>query len=358
MEFLKKNLTKNIILTLLYALITLVVVLHHEIWADEAQVWQLCRHLSLPELFKHLVNEGHPSFFYLLNMPFAKMGCSIMVMQIICWFSSCVAVLFLLWKSPFTGLTKFAIITSAGFLYFFPVIARSYSLIPMLVFALAFLYPKQKEHPYWYAILIAILANIHVLMFGFCTVLTLLFVYENLIVNRTEMNNSTKKNFSLATTIAVLGLGLVVFQLCGTMGSNVAIGFVLPDFFKIFSVFSLYFLNNINGYVTDYIYIAQHNINLSVVIMAIICAILYCCLFICLFLKNKKMFFISLLGIVFQFFVYIFSYQLLYTTRVFCGHVILIFAIWLAINQDDKKNILTKIINYCLYLCYLHFQMV
>ena len=90
----------------IYAVITLVLVLHHEVWRDEAQVWQLCTHLSVIDLFKHLVNEGHPSFFYLLNMPFAKLGFPILAMQIICWLASCGAVYLILNKSPFNKTTK------------------------------------------------------------------------------------------------------------------------------------------------------------------------------------------------------------------------------------------------------------
>ena len=67
----KREVIVNILLTILYALFTLMIVLHHEIWADEAQVWLLCKNLSVFELFKHLVQEGHPSLFYLLMMPFA-----------------------------------------------------------------------------------------------------------------------------------------------------------------------------------------------------------------------------------------------------------------------------------------------
>ena len=65
MEESKKTLFKNIICTILYAVFTLIIVLHHETWADEAQVWLLAKHLSIFDfsLFKHLVNEGHPSFF-------------------------------------------------------------------------------------------------------------------------------------------------------------------------------------------------------------------------------------------------------------------------------------------------------
>ena len=81
----RKNLKINILITILFALFTLNTVLRHEIWADEAQVWLLVKHLTPVGLIKHLVNEGHPSFFYFLVMPFAKLNFSIMAMQIICW---------------------------------------------------------------------------------------------------------------------------------------------------------------------------------------------------------------------------------------------------------------------------------
>ena len=111
----------NILYTLLYGIFTLVVVLSHEIWADEAQVWQIVQNVSFLGLFKHLVNEGHPSLFYLINMPFAKAGCSAAFMQIFCWLCTTLSV-FLLWQfAPFKQYTKFAITLSAGFLYFFPV---------------------------------------------------------------------------------------------------------------------------------------------------------------------------------------------------------------------------------------------
>ena len=96
----------SLIVALIYAIITLISVFHHEIWSDEAQVWMLTKYISLPELFPHLVNEGHPPFFYLIVMPFAKLFNNIIWMQLICWFSSVLAI-FLLWNnSKFSSLTK------------------------------------------------------------------------------------------------------------------------------------------------------------------------------------------------------------------------------------------------------------
>ncbi len=45
-EKINKTHVKNIILTFVYALFTLLIVLHHEIWADEAQVWMIAKNVS------------------------------------------------------------------------------------------------------------------------------------------------------------------------------------------------------------------------------------------------------------------------------------------------------------------------
>ena len=180
----KKKFFTNLLLTLLYGVVTLIIVLHHEIWADEAQVWLLVKNLSLAGLFKHLVNEGHPSFFYLLMMPFAKAGVSIFFMQFFCWLSTTVSVFLLLQFSPFEKFTKFAVVTSAGFLYFFPVIARSYSILPLLLFLAAILHKKTKIYPIAYALTLAMIANTHVIMFVFVLLLGLNFVYEYFVEER------------------------------------------------------------------------------------------------------------------------------------------------------------------------------
>ena len=157
----------SLVVALIYAIVTLISVLHHEIWSDEAQVWMLTKYISLPELFPHLVNEGHPPFFYLIVMPFAKLFNNIIWMQLICWFSSVLAI-FLLWNnSKFSSLTKAVITFSAPFIYFFPTIARSYSIIPLLVFLLAIFHNKTKERPFIYSITLFLLFNLHSIMYVF-----------------------------------------------------------------------------------------------------------------------------------------------------------------------------------------------
>ncbi len=334
----KKEIICSVIITILYAIITLIAVFKHEIWADEAQVWMLCKHLSIPELINHLHNEGHPSLMYLITMPFAKNFSDIIYMQLICWFSMCIAVFLLMYKSKFPYIVKFAIISSAGFLYFLPVIARSYSLIPPLIFIIAILYSKRQENSILYSIPLFLLANTHAIMFGFVSVLTLLFLYETI----------RDKNFSktkiLSIIIMFLGLILVILQLHNTTSSNLFITFhpnqILMNIIKVPLFF---FINLYNKIITVEKSLIYPLIDIFSIITLITTFIM---LFINLYFNNKKLFFISIFGVGFQFGIYILTYSAnTYVTRIFSALIILIFCFWLLYQENsfkDKLKICTR----------------
>lgn len=328
----KKNIILNLILTIVYAIIIFVVVLHHEIWADEAQVWQITRNLSVFDfsLFKHLVNEGHPSFFYLLIMPFAKMNMPIFIMQVLCWLSSVISVFLLLQYSPFNKITKFGIIISAGFLYFFPVIARSYSILPLLVFLLAMMYKDRDKHPFVYALLLVLCANTHVIMFGFAAVLGMFFIIENF--------RNIKKHI-LSFLIVVLGLAAVVMQLWGTDCANSMINFSLQNIGHSLIIVPLQFFVNAVDFNNSILFcinkIAFAPVLYGLYVLVFLCLYLILC---CgLWFYNKKIFALNLIGVLFQFFIYIFAYSaLMYPSRIFCAFIITVFCYWIVLQQDDK----------------------
>ena len=318
----KKEIACSVIVAVLYAIITLVAVFHHEIWADEAQVWMLCKHLSIPQLINHLHNEGHPSFFYLLVMPFAKIFSNILFMQLICWFTMCIAVFLLMYKSKFPLIVKFAIITSAGFLYFLPVIARSYSIIPALIFISAILYSRRKENPILYAIPLFLLANTHAIMFGFVSILAFLFIYE------TIKEKEFFKGRVISIIIILLGLAFVILQLHNTTSSNLYITFqqkeIITNFIKVTLFF---FINAYNKMITVEKSLLCPILDIIAIFTLITSFVL---LFVNLYFNNKKLFLISLIGIGFQFGIYIFTYSAnTYVTRIFSALIILIFCFWI-----------------------------
>ena len=178
MEFIKKNKLNILLITAwLYAAVCASV--FHEMWRDEAQAWCLARDAGFFELLKMTSIEGHPFLWHLLLFP-AKLGIDVLYMHILSLLLVFAAVIYFVFKSPFGYLIKIPAVFSAGLVYFLPVIPRSYALIPILLFICADLYRKRHEYPYKYAAVLILISNTHALIFGLCTALLLLFIYESI----------------------------------------------------------------------------------------------------------------------------------------------------------------------------------
>ncbi len=341
-----KNLLFSIGITFFYAVITLVCVFHHEIWSDEAQVWMLCKHLNLVELFKHLVNEGHPSLFYLLTMPFAKFSDNIIFQQLICWLCS-VASIFLIWNySKFNNLTKTILTFSSPFLFHFSVIARNYSLVPILICILAILQTKTKEHPILYAIALALMANTHAIMFPFSFLLGAYFLYKYF----DEIKNKNK-SFIVSILIMTFGFLALVVQLVGTTQSNVAItfeyfsgidAFVRVVMLSIFNSFDEYFIKSNATY-----------FNLYSILMFVFMVVAQILSVVILFKKDKKLFFLLTLSIGAQIAIYTFTYAFhIFATRVYCGFMIVLFCYWVFLDKNKENKIDVKWANIVISLLF------
>ena len=319
----KKQLLVNIALTLCYAIFTFFIVLHHELWVDEVQAWQIAKYVSLGELFRQLIDEGHPALFYLILMPFAKLNFSIFTVKIICWFSTVSGVFLLLQFSPFKWWCRLAIILSAGFLYFFPVIARSYSLLPPLIFITAILYKKRKEMPVCYALSVFLISQLHIIMLGFTSLLALFFGIE------TKKENKINKRTITAFSLMCVGIFYYFILLIGTMLNNKEIGRAInTDTVLIKKIIVEFFANTIN--------------DMSAVIIPLISVVLgiyFLYLIVLLYKKEKKIFWIVLLSVAFQLFLYATLYPMfVYGTRIFTAYLILIFGYWIVLNQNENKN--------------------
>ncbi len=296
----------------------------------------LAKYLNPMQLFYHLTNEGHPSFFYLINMPFAKAGLSIFAMQAICWLS-CVISVFLIWRYlKFPTLLKVAITVSAPFFYFFPIIARSYSLVPLLVLLLAILYGKSKTHPFIYAFILVCLLNTHIIMAFFCFLLACDFAYQNVILPY-KNEKKIEKKYIMAGLIMLIG-GIILFcQLIGTTSSNVYIKIEHKDILGAFLGILMFFsFNSLDAY-----YIKTHSDYFTPLTLSILAVyfITFILLFISLFKISKKHFSICFFSIAFQILIYLLAYSnLIFPTRIFCAYMILIFSYFQVYEFNLFKN--------------------
>ena len=168
----------RIVVLLAYLSIVLFLFSRHENWMDEAQAWLLARDLSFVQLVGQMKYEGHPCLWHLILMPFAKLGFPYRTMNLISIALVSIAVVLMLWKSPIPLAWQIPVLFGSAFLYFMPVVSRSYALIPPFVLLNALLYGRRHQHPYAYGLSIALLVQTHLFVLPFAGVLSLVWLFE------------------------------------------------------------------------------------------------------------------------------------------------------------------------------------
>jgi hypothetical protein len=131
---------------------------YHEPWADEAQAWQLARSVSVPELFRtYLRYEGSPGLWHLFLAALSRLHCTYELMP---WIAAAFAVLgvsLLIFFSPFPRYIRLALPFTFYLCFQYAVVARSYVLVPVLLFGVALCW---KRHPVLLATVLGLLGNV------------------------------------------------------------------------------------------------------------------------------------------------------------------------------------------------------
>lgn len=134
---------------------------YHEKWADEAQAWLLARDLDLRTLWFHeLRYEGTPGLWHTIlwvaqrvfHAPYSSISYIGMAF-------ATVAVALVLFKAPFPRPLRWLLVFSYVLVYQYAVIARPYTLVPLLAFAAAILF-KDIRHPERITAVLVLLANV------------------------------------------------------------------------------------------------------------------------------------------------------------------------------------------------------
>ena len=142
-----------------YMLLNLYLMIRHNMWRDEVNVWLMGRDLTIPELFREIRYQGHPVLWYLVVMPFAKLHLPCKTMCVLSFAAMSAAAGIFLFKGPFPTAVKAAAVFSPIFTYYYAVIARGYCLVALLIILLAFLYRIRNEKPLLYGGLLFLLVQ-------------------------------------------------------------------------------------------------------------------------------------------------------------------------------------------------------
>lgn len=210
-EALEKNkLDKNLILCCgifaVYAVLTFIGAANHELWFDEAQAWNIARDNDIAGIFHQLGYEGHPPLWYLILYIPSHLGLSCEILPYISWFITGLAGALVMFRAPFNIFVRSALLFSGGFIFTNSVMSRVYCLINLVMVLIAILYPKRKRYPILFGLLIALLANTHIIMSGFIGILGIFMITDFFKGCRTA---GAKQNIKELCGLAIAGIGVL-----------------------------------------------------------------------------------------------------------------------------------------------------
>lgn len=219
----KRSLSRgNIVLICLfavYAVLTFIGAANHEIWYDEAQAWCIARDNDIPGIIAQMQYEGHPPLWHFVLYPFTRLGFSADILPFISWFITLISAGLMLWKAPFRPAMKVIILFSSGFLYYTAIISRVYCLIVLLLVLIAIVYPRRNERPVLYGLLIALLADTHLMM---CGLVGILGIY--MIIDMVKLWRSSSKLMNIRRVagllLAGIGVILLILPILGSLSAN------------------------------------------------------------------------------------------------------------------------------------------
>lgn len=212
MHFIKKLNWKHLVF-LIYCFFLSIAVYKHEPWFDEAQAWLLARDSSPIDLFtRYMRYEGSPGLWHALLLVPAKLGLPYIFLNITAALIAASGVYLFIFYSPFPTIIKVLYPFSFFSFYQYAVVARSYVLLPLLLFLIASLYPRRLERPFLYIILLCLLANVS--LHGFIISISLAFLYFIDILRSWSIQDMRQRTYSVValTVFAEVSL-LLVWQL-------------------------------------------------------------------------------------------------------------------------------------------------
>lgn len=313
-------------LTLLFFAMSVIGILHHELWLDEAHHWLLARDSnSISDLYNNTRSEGHPLMWNLLLYAITRFTSNPFWMQLLHVVISTSFVLVFLIKAPFNWVFKTLFIFGYFFIFEYNLISRNYGLGILFLFQACSIFKDRNSKFILLCVYLVLASNTHIL---FSVVAFALFL--TLLVEQFQNKKFFKIQMVVGCLIFLSGLFLIGIQIQTTESNwlfdslqslsfdeRLKSGFVslfkglitIPDFT------TLHFWNS--NFVID------NNRNISRVLVVLIYL-----LPIVLFNKNKKTLFfvyIALIGI--QIFFYITQRNAIRFHGI--NYIIIVLALWM-----------------------------
>jgi hypothetical protein len=189
------------------------VIHRHEPWFDEAQAWLLARDASLPDLLLHRLRyEGSPGLWHCLLAILAKIGLPYASMNWLAGVLGSANAFLVFLYAPFPAWLRYTLPFTFFLFYQYAVVARSYVLLPLLLFCIARIYWDASNRLVALTILLALLANVsvHGCLLSLAIVASTIWRVRPVWLT---LKSSQKRAYALALILFGLVIGLLFLQL-------------------------------------------------------------------------------------------------------------------------------------------------
>ncbi len=195
------------LLILIFVVLGIVGMFHHELWRDETQSWLLARDsASAIDLFRNTHYEGHPLLWHYCLYGLSRISRNVLIMQAFNLLLAVGTVVLIVKQSPFSLLHKGLMVLGYFTLYEYALISRSYGLGVFLAFCFCALYCRRQPAFWGLTGALVLLANTSILGLIMSGVLAIALYY------RLTLSSQRK---ALGTHLFVLcsAWGLSAFQI-------------------------------------------------------------------------------------------------------------------------------------------------
>jgi hypothetical protein len=172
-------------LLMLYMLVTGFTIRAHAMWADEIQAWLIARDsIDIAALFHNLHYEGHPGLWHLLLMPLTRLSRDPRLMQALNFAIASTTVAMVLWRAPLSLIERALFPFGYFMLYEYGVKSRSYALGCLLMVSFCALWQRRRQSPVAIALVLALMANVHILLMIISIAAVTALIVDQLMVDR------------------------------------------------------------------------------------------------------------------------------------------------------------------------------
>lgn len=208
---------------------------HHAMWRDEIRALSFAeRGHSLADMIRQIRGFGHPALWHIILRGALAIYPNPVVLPIVAFVIGTAAAALLAFKAPFRPLLLALALFGAFSTYEYVAVARNYGISVLILFAMAWAWPRYRDRPGVIGALLFLLCNTNVHSVVLANAF-LLFWFVELVQQKTDKNRLSWPSFLAAVALVLAGMATCVWQVYPPVdtaamlppGQSGAIGFLI-----------------------------------------------------------------------------------------------------------------------------------